>query len=170
MNPSNTAAATVRTMQIIAGALIVGVVLFSAIAWFVVPRGGPPHDTSPLISVLGAAGAVVQVVLAFIVPFKLQQPASRKLVESMLPPQVREKLGQSTEQSGLLAVYQTRMIVAMALLEGAAFFNIVAYIIEQNWWTFAVVGVLLLFLLGMFPTRTRVEQWIENQRVFSDTQ
>jgi hypothetical protein len=61
------------------------------------------------------------------------------------------------------------MIVGLALLEGMAFFNIIACIIEHNWWSLAIAGCLALWMLMVFPSRNRVEQWIETQRMNSDT-
>jgi hypothetical protein len=52
------------------------------------------------------------------------------------------------ETLGLMRQYQVRMIVGLAMLEGAALFNTVAFLLEGHWWSLAVVGVLLAFMLA----------------------
>ena len=43
-------------------------------------------------------------------------------------------------------VYQTELIIKLALLEGAAFMNGVAYLVEVQWWSLAVMGTLLFVM------------------------
>ena len=59
--------------------------------------------------------------------------------------------------SQLLAIYQTRLVIACALLEGAAFFNLVAYFIEGQTLNLIVTGVLLVMMAMRFPTTGTVE-------------
>jgi hypothetical protein len=56
------------------------------------------------------------------------------------------------------------MIVRIAVLEGAAFFNVICSIIEHNWWSLGIAGLLVGWMLTNFPTRNRVERWIAEQR------
>jgi hypothetical protein len=37
--------------------------------------------------------------------------------------------------------------------------------IEHNWWSLAIAGGVVAIMAVQFPTRTRVEQWIETQRM-----
>ncbi|HEX4592127.1 MAG TPA: hypothetical protein VH120_19495 [Gemmataceae bacterium] len=72
----------------------------------------------------------------------------------------------------LMTMFATRTIVGAALIEGAAFFLLVAYLAEGQPWTWVggmVMGVLLAALQA--PTRARAEaafaadrQAIEDQR------
>lgn len=139
-----------RPMQIISLALPAGVVLFALVA--VVLLGSlrqPP--AGPLISLLGAGFAAMMVVARFVLPNLLFRP------------QVPE--GETLDVDSACNIYQTRLIVALALLEGAAFFNLVALILEHHWWSLAIAGGLVLLMLGDFPTRTRIQHWIETQRL-----
>lgn len=58
------------------------------------------------------------------------------------------------------------IIVEYALLEGACFMNIVAYILERNWWSLGIAGVFVLFMLSNFPTETRFKHYAETQQTF----
>jgi hypothetical protein len=60
--------------------------------------------------------------------------------------------------------YQSALIIRSALLEGAAFFCLVAYMLEHNALSLAGAGMMLLFMLFGFPTRSKVEEAIETER------
>jgi hypothetical protein len=55
------------------------------------------------------------------------------------------------------------MIIGMALLEGAAFYQAIAYYVEGQPLALGLGCLLLLGLIVQFPTRSRVERWLENQ-------
>jgi hypothetical protein len=65
----------------------------------------------------------------------------------------------------LCQVWQTQLIVGVAVLEGAAFFNVVALISEKSFLSVAAIAVLLPLMLAKIPNRLKAEWWIqENQR------
>jgi len=136
-------------MRIIAGALIAGVGFFLAFVLFQSPLGQPPAGQQTSLMAVGFA--VINTLLQFGVPLVVrtgQQAGPANTVEQKAA-----------------ALFFTRMIVRLALLEGAAFFNIFSLMSEHNWWTLVVIGVLVLLMLALWPTRTRFEQFIENQRL-----
>jgi hypothetical protein len=55
------------------------------------------------------------------------------------------------------------MIVGLALLEGTAFLGILAYLIEAQPLALGVTGIAILCMLLKFPTRSRVQAWLERQ-------
>lgn len=137
-------------MQIVTGALVMGVLMFAAIA--VIAVGA--MDEGPagrIVSMIAAGMAGIAFVAHLIVPGIVARQA------------VRHVNVDDTED--LYVVYRTKLIIGLALLEGAAFFCIVTYIIEQQWWTLGIAGGLALWMLIAFPSRHRVEQWIETQRM-----
>jgi hypothetical protein len=136
-------------LRIITGALIAGVVVFLAYVLFRNPFANPPAGQQ--MSLMAVGFAALNVVLQFGVPFVIrtgQQTGPASSVEQ--------------RASGL---FLTRLIIRLALLEGSAFFNIIALMQEGNPWTLVVIGVLLLLMLSLWPTRTRFEQFIENARL-----
>ena len=60
-------------------------------------------------------------------------------------------------------VYMTRTIVAAALIEGAAFMSIVAYMLEGSTVALGLAVALVAGILLHFPTASRVVGWIEAQ-------
>ncbi|MGD9857932.1 MAG: hypothetical protein AB7U20_23555 [Planctomycetaceae bacterium] len=143
--PASSPEQVVRVLQIITGALVMGVVMFAAIAGLAAGAlSGPPS---------GVIVSGVAVVLA----------AASFVMHLIVPPVIAKQAGHATDTQGLYGVYQTKTIVGLAILEGAAFFNIVAAMIENNWWSLAIAGGLVFWMLALFPTQTRVAHWVEAQ-------
>jgi F0F1-type ATP synthase membrane subunit c/vacuolar-type H+-ATPase subunit K len=140
----------VRTMQIIAAALMLGVVIFAVI----VVAGGhlnhPPNGN--VVSFIGAGLAVLMSVQHRVVPGIIVKAYAGQFAK--MPEQERD-----------CYIYQMQLIIALAMLEGAAFLNLIACMIEHNWWSLAIAGGVVAIMAVQFPTRTRVEQWIETQRM-----
>ena len=147
----------VRTMQIITFALIQGALMFGAIAFFIVgwPPQPQPQGQLPIISYLAWGMAVVEFLLSLIVPGLSLKSKLKALT--------------SKDDVSLVQAYSTKLIIQQALLEGAVFFNLVAYLIEHLWPSLVVAGALLTIMLVNTPTRTRVEEWIENIKLELET-
>ena len=144
-------------MQIIAGALISGVTVFAVIA-MVIGMGKEPSDPHITYVAVGVAGMMI--VMRFVVPAGYAKT------------QIQQRFGRAAEldeddevkkRDGLTAIYQTTMIIGYALLEFAVFFCLIAYVSETHLLAVAAGAVLLLIMLASFPTRTRVEDWVDNQ-------
>lgn len=142
--------ARVKILRIITLALVSGVVIFGLIAVFVMDALNPAQPAgSTMQSSIGGLFAILAFVLHLLVP--------NLLARQMLA-------NRSGDLNSLLDAYQTKTIVALAILEGAAFLNIVACILEHQWWSLAVAGGLVFWMLARFPSRGMIEQWIEPQR------
>ena len=63
----------------------------------------------------------------------------------------------------LLFLFQTRHIIGYAMLEGAAFYNLIAYMIERQQVNLAMVGLLLGAMFVKFPTYGRLEGWVADE-------
>jgi hypothetical protein len=61
-------------------------------------------------------------------------------------------------------VYQTSLIIGAALNEGPAFFALIAYMVEGLPAILGVAAFLILGVAARFPTRARLEQWIDAQK------
>lgn len=143
----------IRVMQIIAAALVMGVVFFAGIVVVIGALNQPPAGM--FMGVLGAGMAAMMMVLHFVVP-------------AVMTRQAADGVSSNAEVTVWAGIYQTKLIIGLALLEGAAFFNLIVCIIEHNWWSLAIAGALVSWMIFAFPTRSRVEQWIENQRIIAD--
>ena len=140
-----------RISQIIAGALIMGVVMFGCVAFFV--ANGEPAK-SPMVALIGVGMAAMAVMVRFIVPAIIVNGGKASLKEAS-----------DAEQTSLLAgLYQTKMIVGMAVLEGAAFFNLIAYMTEKQFWSYGVVAFLVGVMAISFPSQGQFESWAEEMK------
>jgi hypothetical protein len=62
----------------------------------------------------------------------------------------------------LVNMYQTRLIVGASFLEGAAFFNGIAYLFEVRPLALATAALLALLILASIPTNARLRRWLES--------
>lgn len=137
------------TAQIIAGALMAGILAFAGVA-FVISKS--PVAANPMISYLAAGFAAVSVVMHFVIPSLLVGAQKAALRQCPID-----------QRRGLLAgAYLSKTIVGMALLEGAGFFNLVAYIVERQAWSYGVIAVLLTLMAVRFPSQGRFDEWADD--------
>ncbi|MDA1231649.1 MAG: hypothetical protein O2856_12820 [Planctomycetota bacterium] len=147
---------SIRGMQIITGALMTGVLVFSGVV-FVTTEGridGPPE----MITMIAAGFAFLMLVNHFVIP-----PI---IVKAQLKELVAAELHQKTDEERVprcCGVYQTQMIIGFALLEGAAFFNLVAMMMEHCVASIVVVTLLVLLMMAKFPTRETVSFWVQDK-------
>ena len=136
-------------MQIIAAALPIGVIVFALVAVLALGALAQPPSGS-IVSLIGVMFAASAFAAHLVLPNLM---ASRGVAtQQLLPTELRP-----------YGAYQTRMIMKLALLEGAAFFNVICTVIEHNWWSLGIAGLLVGWMLTNFPTRGRVDLWIAKQ-------
>jgi hypothetical protein len=147
----------IRTLQIIVAALVMGVL--TALITFCSLRAlgnVPPAPPTPMVSYVAVAFAVMIVMPFAIVPALLVTTARKRLAH-----QYGE--GNDTLVSSLFMTYQTKTIIGCALLEGVAFFQVIAYFLEGQQISLILAVAFMAGIALHFPTRTRVERWIERQ-------
>ena len=157
-----------RIMQIIAGALIAGVLSFAGVASFivlgqapVVKPAGQPEGVNQVLPFIAIGVTLLNGILSFIVPNLISRGGVNgvaKLVEDGTLSDPKELLGR------LLSVAQTKTIVALALVEGAAFFVLIGVIVSKSFDMLIVVGASFCFMTAHFPTKLRVARWLEEQQ------
>jgi hypothetical protein len=156
-----------RPMQIIVFALTTGLVIFLAVV-ATLPIGGqqagePPRE--PFLSYLGIAAAIIALFVWAIVPRVFAGKMRQSIVEGK--PLECHGLAHTTEDmrqiKPLIVVHQTNLIVGCAILEGAGFFNAVAYMLEHQQMNLLAAAVLALMILTQFPTGSRLVSWIEDE-------
>ena len=158
-----------RMAQIIAGSLVAGSSIFLIIALIIRASGRDglfadrPWDILPpkgLITLIGLIFAAMTVVLSFVVP----RSVVANIRKAILLSKARE--GSANEEPGSLNFYNafnTKMIVGLALLEGAAFFNGIAFLLEGHIPSLIAVAVLIGLMLARFPTQSGIASWVEDQ-------
>lgn len=130
-----------------------GVIPFMAIA--IVMRFGQAPAGKIVIAYLAVGMAAMCVVARILVPRQIVRGGIALLLKTRRP----DELG----RMDLYPIYQTQMIVACAVLEGAAFFNLISYMTEGQMWTLGVVIVLLALMATSFPTAEKVNNWADEQ-------
>ena len=157
------------TMQIIVGSLASGVVMFSAVALFLATQQPKPVPDVPLLTYMSIAAAPAAILAALTIPGLIMRN-QRQAIAAGRPTLKAGSIGGTplaeAEQSlgPFMGGYQTALIVRSAILEGPAFFCLMAYMLEGQAVSLVAAGVLLLFILSGMPTRSRVEEAIQRQR------
>jgi hypothetical protein len=143
-------AGPIRTIQIMAAAIVAGVGMFLIIVLTL--RGqGPAPAASPILLYVG-------------IVFGVAALAARLVVPNLLVAARRRQLPGSSSSRDLLGLFQLRTIVGMALLEGAAFFLVIVYLLDgsQLALLLSILGVVIV--ASQFPTRSSIDRWLARQR------
>jgi hypothetical protein len=156
IEPDDIPAAQLRTMQIIAGAMIWGVL--TALAIFLFLALAQQHK-----SILVQAEDLHVVSLVAILLLLSNAPLALVLPGILTRNSLRQIASGAQPLDQLLPLRQTTMIVSFALLEGAAMLGCIAFFLETHAATLVVVGLAVLLMLAQFPTRQRVRTWLARQ-------
>lgn len=157
--PGHSIDGNVRTLQIIHLALAMGVSFFLVIAVVVLRQGSffganPWSVTSPmtLVALLFGASAIVGHLLF---P-NLVVAARRKDL-------ARSEATEEADFGAMVMLYTTQKIVGSALLEGAAFFNVIVYFLDGTALPLLFALLLLGVLISRIPTRDGMTMWVDHQ-------
>ena len=147
-----------RVMQIIAVALMMSVLTFLGVV-LVVTKGEVFGQQGPtLITTIAAVFAGMMVVAHLAVPSVIAKTHLR-----MLNGNAQANSSPEDRIASLVSVYQVQLIVGLALLEGAAFFNLIALMIGKHFLSTLSVLALLALMLLKFPTKTKVTWWVQDR-------
>ncbi len=138
-----------RNAMIVVGALMFGLINFTAIAIFI---SDEPVKNAPLfLKYLGVAGAALMIAMRFVIPGIVTAAATRQ-TEGQTPEAFRQQLA---------GAYQAKTIIGAALLEGAGFFNGVAYIVTVSLLNIGAIAILLSIMAVTLPSQTQFENWAD---------
>ena len=164
----------VRVLQIIVGALVAGVVFFLMIVLIICPPANlaPGMLTAVAVIFAGAMLITYPVVLRIPVATACRQilAGTFRIVDSWKCGSLgTSDLGASDRGIGLsdvqclLSLFQRKTILGAAMIEGCAFFAVIAYFIEGGFVSLGLAGALLAGLAAHFPTLSRVTGWVDRQ-------
>ncbi len=162
-----------RTMRIIHAALVMGCLIFAVIVIVMRARENRPVPDQPVLSFAGLALAGVMGLTVLVVPNALAANWRQKIARGIDPlSTTRPSSSQATpgQSVGWWGLYQTRMIISAAMLEGVIFFELIAYMTEGRPWDLGIAALFLVGLALLFPTRERVERWIRAQQELVEQQ
>jgi len=146
-------------MTIIWIALIMGVVTFGVVVAFIGLKQ-PPGNNLPIITYVGMGLAALMLVLRFIVPDLI---ARKQFAQTMQTAKTEANEDEEQMLGNFYQVFMVRLIIGMALLEGAAMVNLVAVLVENQKLAFVPVVILLLVMIASIPTKSKLDGWIRNQ-------
>lgn len=156
-----------RTMQIIAAALILAVLAFGAIAVRIVQvqrhgHGIQPAVDEPVLTMVAFAALIAAVVASMLVPMFMVRRAVRDISMGKWKdlPQNQPTPDVDSIAIKLLTVKQTAMIVGSAQLEGSGFLACLAYLIEGEPLALSAAIVAVALMVVRFPTRQRLQAWL----------
>ncbi len=148
-----------RTSQIIVVALLTGIMIFLGIAIFKVSENPPILAGPPIVTYVCFGFLFLETIAWLIVPGVVGKELVRRIAQNQFPP---TKSGeQFSDLHSLALAHQTVTIIAAALVEGGAFFTIIAFLIEGQNTALIATGYTILLLLLTFPTRVKLRSWIE---------
>lgn len=147
-------------LQIIVGALIGGCLFFVAIAVVARLQGAfGPAEPRPIVTYLAIGFAVLALVARMIVPAAIVSGGLRRLAARQT-----EQPDPAETMRELWQLLTSRTIVSAALLEGATFFALIAYLVKGASLALLVAALLIVGLGTHIPTRSTAEGWIDRQR------
>ena len=76
--------------------------------------------------------------------------------------------GRFAASGGAVGAFQTRLLVRLAILEGATVINLV-FLLAEDWWpSWLMVGALIVAMLAQFPTPGAVRRYVESRRQLAE--
>jgi hypothetical protein len=157
-------------LRIIVFGLASGVAIFAAIV--LLQDGEVDEQAGFGISGIMAIFAAPLVVGRIFIPGFIFRGA-RKQIADTPPPKGETNVDRaSTDVPQLVAALQTTTIIAGALLDGAAFANLIAYMQERQLYSLVISGLMLLGILALFPLQidnwlARQLRWLDEERSFN---
>jgi hypothetical protein len=153
----------VRTMQIIVAALCMGVMTFAGVVVCGVIPAQQANANQNVLTLVALAVAVASGVMSVVLRKAVATSNRQKIAAGTWTPSNPQQATPSTDSGKLLMGFQTQTIIAGALLEGGCFMALVAYMIERQTVSLGAAAVLLAGLILHFPTRGRVEAWMDDE-------
>jgi hypothetical protein len=158
------------TLKIIQLSMIAGVLMFLTIVFAIrmnTKEGafGPEqmHLEGPL-TMIGLVLAFSTLIAARVIPASYVAQQKRAIAEEATTDEVRATRDRSAIVHKLMAALVSKRIIEIALLEGAIFFNGIAFFLEGSAISLIVAMALLAAMIVTFQTRYSAESWIESQR------
>lgn len=139
-----------RTAMLIVAALLTGLLVFAMVASVIAAQ--PGAQAPAFLSPLGLTAAGIAIALRQIIPAGVARQAESQLASQ--PDDIAAR-------RSLAAAYLTKTILGAALLEGAGFFNLVAYLLTRSLWNLGTAGILAAIMAMTFPSQFKFDAWAD---------
>ncbi len=153
-----------QVMRILFLSMVLGPVLLLLLGFFLPAPDRPQQGEIPLITLVGIVIGGINLMAHLIVPALLVSKKRNELLSGPAggnPP--GGEVSHPREQEAWYSLYQVRLIIAQALLEGAALLLGIAFLIERTRIALAGALVLLACMARLFPTAEGVQRWVNQQ-------
>ncbi|MEO2030211.1 MAG: hypothetical protein ABGZ23_30465 [Fuerstiella sp.] len=156
VQPTQDRVQAVRTLKIITFAMVMSVLVFMGVALAI--NKGAIDGAPEIMSWVGIGMAGLMTVNHLVLPNVIAKAASNKVnVEEI------RNADEATKFSLVFPAFQARHIVASAMLEFAAFMNLVFYMVTEYAGNLAAASVLVVLLALRFPTVSAAEFWVQDR-------
>jgi hypothetical protein len=68
-----------------------------------------------------------------------------------------------------LELWSKQVVIGSALLECGAVVNLIAMLVDECWYSLAVAGAVTAVLLLRFPTKSRLQVWLQLRQQDGDS-
>lgn len=162
-------AGMLRSTQLIAVAMVFGVVSFLGVAMFV---KGLPNAPATMKTYVLLGCTLPMLGVRFVLPDMVATAARRRIAEgTWQPPRTEDgnpaqalELIEQTGDAGRLAYsFLTRTILCTAPLEASAMLAVFAFLLEASLVALVAALVWIVVLAAQIPTESRLQHWLENQ-------
>jgi hypothetical protein len=122
-------------------------------------RGNRPQTQDAILTYIASGFAVLAVLFRLVLPLIIVAQGRRSILRSA------EVCASEQEcEKRLAALLMSKTIMAVAVLESAVLFSLVAFAVEGTMLSLAIAGCLLIAMAMHFPTHSMVTAWIEDQQ------
>ena len=148
-----------RNIKIINIALILSVLFFGIVISVIVPWNDV-HSNITIFAAVGFFVALSMIVMSTVIPRIISASTAKATAGRMRAGEIKSFGEKGIKQ--FAGQFQVANIIRIAMLEGAAFLNLIFYFVDKSLIELVVAGICLLLLGIGFPTSNRVIGWIEN--------
>jgi hypothetical protein len=152
---------SLRGMKIVVAALVMGVLMFGCVTLLSSGEANPGRQS--ILAFLGLIFAAAAFIAREIASNVFVASQRKKIVGGTWGVDSQYAHLLTSSPTALVLVYQSRLIIRAAILEGACFFNLVAFMIDHQWWSFAIAAVFAAINLSTIPSRNGLLNWIDQQ-------
>ena len=158
---------TLRVTRIITIAMAIGISVFMLIMVFMIR---PLKFEAPLlelgskavITLVALGSGLASILLSSLFAASTLRQGVQKLASERSHTTTTE---QTSTESSLLQLFMNQHIVYLGLLEGSAFLNVIAYLIEGNPLCLVLALLLTGRIIASLPTGEKIETWIEQRQI-----
>lgn len=155
-----------KTLRIIVFALAVGLAIYFG---YVLTTEAANAEQQPRLWLYMAFFAGVEFMTQLIVPGIIFRKARLQIARGTWQPNPQNSSPMpKTDEGQLMAAFQSKTIVSVALIQGAGFANVYAYSAERQPVSLVISLALLFMLVAHFPLRFWLDGWLERQKRWLD--